>query len=292
MAKISAAQVKELREKTGVGMMDAKKALVAAHGDFAKATDILREKGAAKAEKKNDKVAANGLARVAIHDNVAAITEINSETDFVSTNDTFKDLVDMVTDVIALKKPSSIEEALALPATKGTINDAIVETTQITGEKVTLRRFQIVEKADNEVFGDYLHNGGLIGALTVIEGADEEVARDIAMHVAATNPEYLNKNDVPADRLAHEKEVLTKEALNEGKPEKIVEKMVEGRLHKFLAEICLEDQQFVKDPDQTVAEYVASKGGSIKTFVRYEVGEGIEKVEKSFEDEVREQMNN
>lgn len=291
MASISAAQVKELREKTGVGMMDAKKALVAADGDFAKATDILREKGAAKAEKKNDKVAANGLARVAAHDNAAAITEINSETDFVSTNDTFKDLVDMVTDVIALEQPNSMEGALALPTPKGTIKDAIVETTQVTGEKVTLRRFEVVTKNDDEVFGSYLHNGGLIGALTVLKGVDTDVARDVAMHVAATNPQYLNRNDVPADRLAQEKEALTQEALNEGKPEKIVEKMVEGRLNKFLADICLEDQPFVKDPDQTVAQYVASKGGSITSFVRYEVGEGIEVEQKSFEDEVREQMN-
>ncbi|MCY9806750.1 translation elongation factor Ts [Lentilactobacillus senioris] len=291
MASISASQVKELREKTGVGMMDAKKALVAADGDFEKATEILREKGAAKAAKKNDKVAANGLARIAVHDNDAAITEINSETDFVSTNDTFKDLVDMVTDVIAIKKPNSMEGAMALPTDKGTIHDAIVETTQVTGEKVSLRRFQVVTKEDDEVFGTYLHNGGLIGALTVLKGVDDSVAKQVAMHVAATNPQFLNRNDVPAERLAQEKEELTKEALNEGKPEKIVEKMVEGRLNKFLADICLEDQPFVMDPDQTVAQYVASKGGSITSFVRYEVGEGIEVEQKSFEDEVREQMN-
>ncbi|UDM31664.1 translation elongation factor Ts [Lentilactobacillus laojiaonis] len=290
MANISASQVKELREKTSVGMMDAKKALVAADGDFDKAIAFLREKGIAKAAKKDGNVAANGLAQVAVHNNDAAIVEINSETDFVSTNDTFNDLVDMVTDVIAIKKPNSMEGALALPTPKGTINDAIIETTQITGEKVSLRRFEVVNKDDNQNFGFYLHNGGLIAALVVVEGADEATAKDVAMHVAATNPEFLDKDQISSDRLAEEKERLTQEALKEGKPANIVEKMVDGRMHKYLAEICLVDQPFVKDPDQTVGQYVASKNGTIKSFVRYEVGEGIEKVAKSFEDEVRSQL--
>ncbi|AQW22159.1 translation elongation factor Ts [Lentilactobacillus curieae] len=290
MAKISAAQVKELREKTGVGMMDAKKALVETEGDFDKAIEVLREKGVAKAEKKSGRVAANGLANIAIHDNTAVIVEVNSETDFVATSDPFKDLVNKVSDAIALQKPATVEDALKLKTEKGTVQDDIIETTQVTGEKVTLRRFEIVEKGDNEVFGSYLHNGGEIGALVLLDGADEETAKDVAMHVAAINPEYLNKDEVPADRLAEEKKTLTEEALNEGKPEKIVEKMVEGRLHKFLAEISLEDQEFVKDQDQTVAKYVASKNGKIKKFVRYEVGEGIEQNKQSFEDEVRSQL--
>ncbi|WP_283678677.1 translation elongation factor Ts [Lentilactobacillus sp. Marseille-Q4993] len=290
MAKITASQVKELREKTGVGMMDAKKALVATEGDFDKAIEFLREKGIAKAEKKSDRVAANGLANVAVHDNTAAIVEINSETDFVATSDPFKDLVTKVSDAIALEKPASVDDALKLSTEKGTINDSLIETTQVTGEKVTLRRFEVIDKSDYEVFGAYLHNGGLISALVLLKGGDEETAKHIAMHVAATNPEYLNKDEVPADRLEHEKKVLTEEALNEGKPEKIVEKMVEGRLHKFLAEICLEDQEFVMDPDQTVAQYAASKNATIAKFVRYEVGEGIEKKEQSFEDEVRSQL--
>ncbi len=292
MAKISASQVMELRKKTGVGMMDAKKALVATDGDFDKAIEVLREKGVAKAEKKSDRVAANGLASVIVKGNTAAIVEVNSETDFVASSDPFKAAVDRISEAIVANKPADVDAALALSTDQGTIKDDLVETTQVTGEKVSLRRFTILEKNDDEVFGAYLHNGGLIAALVQLKGADEATAKDIAMHVAATNPEYLNQAAVPADRLAHEKEVLTKEALNEGKPEKIVEKMVEGRLHKFLAEITLTDQDFVKDPDQTVSKYVASKNGSIVKFVRYEVGEGIEKKEQSFEDEVRDQLNN
>jgi elongation factor Ts len=232
------------------------------------------------------------LTTIAVDGNTAAIVEINSETDFVATSDPFKQLVSRVSQAIVANKPADVDAALALTTDKGTIKDDLIETTQVTGEKVTLRRFAIIEKNDGDIFGEYLHNGGLIGALVQLKGADEQTAKDVAMHVAATNPEYLNKDEVPADRLAHEKEVLTQEALNEGKPEKIVEKMVEGRLHKFLAEICLEDQEFVKDPDQTVSQYVASKNGSIVKFIRYEVGEGIEKKQESFEDEVRDQLNN
>ncbi len=292
MAKISASQVMKLRKKTGVGMMDAKKALVATEGDFDKAIEVLREKGVAKAEKKSDRVAANGLATVVVKGNTAAIIEVNSETDFVASSDPFKAAVARISEAIVSNKPADVDAAMALKTDKGTVKDDLIETTQVTGEKVSLRRFSIVEKNDNEVFGSYLHNGGLIASLVQLKGADETTAKDVAMHVAATNPEYLNQAEVPADRLAHEKEILTQEALNEGKPEKIVEKMVEGRLHKFLAEICLEDQEFVKDPDQTVAQYVASKNGSIVKFIRYEVGEGIEKKQESFEDEVRDQLGN
>ncbi len=290
MAKIAASDVMKLRKKTGVGMMDAKKALVQTDGDFDKAIEVLREKGVAKAEKKSGKVAANGLTKIAIKGNTAAIVEINSETDFVATSDPFKDLVDVISAAIVENKPADVAAALKLPTEKGTIKDSIIETTQVTGEKVTLRRFAVVEKNDDEVFGSYLHNGGLIGSLVLLKGGDEATAKDIAMHVAATNPEFLNKDQVPADRLAHEKQILTEEALNEGKPEKIVDKMVEGRLRKFLSEICLEDQDFVKDPDQTVSQYVKSKNASIVKFVRYEVGEGIEVEKESFEDEVRSQL--
>ncbi len=246
MAKISASQVMDLRKKTGVGMMDAKKALVATEGDFDKAIEVLREKGVAKAEKKSDRVAANGLATIAYDGNTAAIVEINSETDFVASSDPFKELVKRVSAAIVANKPADVDAALELKTDKGTVKDDLIETTQVTGEKVTLRRFTLVEKNDDEVFGSYLHNGGLIGALVLLKGADADTAKDVAMHVAATNPEYLNKDEVPADRLAHEKEILKQEALNEGKPEKIVEKMVEGRLHKFLAEICLEIKTSLK----------------------------------------------
>ncbi|WP_461239600.1 translation elongation factor Ts [Paucilactobacillus sp. N302-9] len=290
MAEIKAAQVMELRKKTGVGMMDAKKALVATEGDMEKATDFLREKGIAKAAKKSDRVAAEGLTDIKVEGNKAAIVELNSETDFVSGGDQFKSLLDQVTSVIAENNPADVEAALQLPVENGTLNDAIITTTQVTGEKISLRRFKVVNKADNENFGAYLHMGGSIAALVVLEGADEATAKDVAMHVAAVNPEFVSRDDVPADRLAHEREVLTKEALNEGKPESIVEKMVTGRLNKFLAEISLADQDFVKDPDMTVAKYVESKGGKLKSFVRYEVGEGIEKKQDNFVDEVMGQI--
>ena len=290
MAKITAAQVKELRDKTGVGMMDAKKALVATEGDMEKAIDFLREKGMAKAAKKSDRIAAEGLADVEVKGNVAAIVEVNAETDFVAQNDQFKALVKRLATLVAENKPADVEAALKISTDKGTVNDEIIEATQVIGEKITLRRFELVEKADNENFGAYLHMGGKIASLVVVEGADEATAKDVAMHVAAINPKYVNRDQVPAEELAHEREVLTEEAKNEGKPEKIIEKMVEGRLNKFLAESALDDQEFVKDPDQTVAKFVASKGGKVKSFVRYEVGEGIEKKEDNFVEEVMSQV--
>ncbi|CAI2610114.1 Elongation factor Ts [Apilactobacillus kunkeei] len=290
MAKITAAQVKELREKTSVGMMDAKKALVASDGDEKKALEYLREKGIAKAEKKSDRVAAAGLTRVVTHGNDAAIVEVNAETDFVSGNDDFKNLIDLIAAKIVEAKPADVEAALALDVDGETVNDKIINTTQITGEKITLRRFVVLTKNDDESFDHYLHNQGLIGALVQIQGVDETVAKHVAMHIAATKPEYLDRNDVPQDRLEAEREELKKEALQEGKPENIVEKMVEGRLNKFLAEISLADQEFVMDSDKTVAEYVKENGGQLKAFVRYEVGEGIEKEETSFVDEVNSQI--
>ncbi len=290
MASISAKQVKELRDKIGVGMMDAKKALVASDGDMDKAVDFLREKGIAKAAKKSDRVAAEGLADVEMHDNTAVIVEVNSETDFVASNDRFIDLVKEIASQVALEKPASVEDALKLKSPKGTLNDDIIEATQVIGEKISLRRFATLEKSENEHFGAYLHMGGKIAALVLLEGADEETAKDVAMHVAAINPKYVNRDEVPSDVLDHEREVLTKEAEGEGKPANIIEKMVEGRLNKFLAEVSLDDQEFVKDPDQTVAKYVASKGGKVKSFIRYEVGEGIEKQTVDFAEEVRKEM--
>ncbi|MFT8843227.1 MAG: translation elongation factor Ts [Schleiferilactobacillus harbinensis] len=287
---VSIQQIKELREKTGVGMMDAKKALVDTDGAMDKAVDVLREKGIAKAEKKSDRVAAEGLAHISVAGNTAAVIEVNSETDFVSANDKFQNLVKGIADAIVAGKPADMDAALALKMGDDTIKAAITELTAVIGEKISLRRFQVVEKTDSQNFGAYLHNGGQIAALTVLEGADEETARDVAMHVAAINPKYLDQNAVPADVLAHEKAVLTEETKNEGKPEKIIPKIVEGRMRKYLSEIALADQEFVKDPDQTVAKYVASKGGKLVSFVRYEVGEGIEKKEENFVDEVMSQI--
>ncbi|MDD1387810.1 translation elongation factor Ts [Pediococcus pentosaceus] len=290
MASISAKLVKELRDKIGVGMMDAKKALVATEGDMDKAVDFLREKGIAKAAKKSDRVAAEGLADVEMHDNTAAIVEVNSETDFVASNDRFIDLVKEIASQVALEKPADVDAALKLKSPKGTLNDDIIEATQVIGEKISLRRFATLEKDENEHFGSYLHMGGKIAALVLLEGADEETAKDVAMHVAAINPKYVNRDQVPADVLDHEREVLSKEAEGEGKPANIIEKMVTGRLNKFLAEISLDDQEYVKDPDQTVAKYVASKGGKVKSFIRFEVGEGIEKQTVDFAEEVRKEM--
>ena len=290
MAKITAAQVKELRERTGAGMMDVKKALVKADGDMDKATDILRESGAAKAAKKSGRIAAEGLAAFDVEGNNAVLVEINSETDFVSSNDKFVKFVDDVTKAILAAKPADLEAAMNVPLGEGTIASAETELTAVIGEKITLRRFTILTKKDNEVFGAYKHNNGAIIAVTILDGDNAEAAKNIAMHVAAINPEYLDKSQVPAEVLEHQTDVFTKETEKEGKPSKIIPKIVEGRMNKYLAEICLVDQPYVKDSDMTVAEYVKSVKSEVKNFVRYEVGEGIEKKQEDFAAEVREQM--
>lgn len=290
MAKITAAQVKELRERTGAGMMDVKKALVKADGDMDKATDILRESGAAKAAKKSGRIAAEGLAAFDVEGNNAVLVEINSETDFVSSNDKFVKFVDDVTKAILAAKPADLEAAMNVPLGEGTIASAETELTAVIGEKITLRRFTILTKKDNEVFGAYKHNNGAIIAVTILDGDNAEAAKNIAMHVAAINPEYLDKSQVPAEVLEHQTDVFTKETEKEGKPSKIIPKIVEGRMNKYLAEICLVDQPYVKDSDMTVAEYVKSVKSEVKNFVRYEVGEGIEKKQENFAAEVREQM--
>ena len=291
MAEIKAAQVMQLRKKSGAGIMDAKKALVASDGDMDKAMDYLREKGIAKAAKKSDRVAAEGLADIAVNGNTAAIVELNSETDFVAASEPLKDLLKKVTKLISENKPANVEEALEIKTENGTLNDDIISTTQKTGEKVSLRRFTVVEKDDGGSFGAYLHQGGQIAALVVLEGAVDATAKDVAMHVAAIIPEFMTRDDVSQDRLDHEREVFKEETLNEGKPAKIVDKIVEGRLNKFLSQICLADQDFVKDSDQTVEQYVSSKNGKLKSFIRYEVGEGIEKKQDDFAQEVKDQMN-
>lgn len=292
MANISAKLVKELRDKTGVGMMDAKKTLVEVEGDMEKAVDSLREKGMAKAAKKSDRVAAEGLASVAVAGNTAAIVEVNSETDFVSKNEKFQNLVKEIAEVVAKNKPADMDEAMKLKTSNGNIEAALIEATQVIGEKISFRRFEVLEKTDNAAFGAYLHMGGSIAVLSVVNGTtDESVAKNVAMHVAAINPRYIDESQIPQDELEHEKSILTEQAQHEGKPEKIVEKMVEGRLNKYKAEICLVDQPYVKDPDMTVEKYVSGQNATVNTFVRYEVGEGIEKKEENFADEVKSQAN-
>lgn len=288
---VTAQMVKELREKTGAGMMDCKKALMETNGDMEKAIDWLREKGIAKAAKKADRIAAEGLTQIAIDGNTAVVVEVNSETDFVAKNDEFKTLVNDITNFLLAKKPNNVEAALAEQIKDGQtleayLNSAIAKI----GEKISLRRFSVVEKTDDQIFGSYLHMGGRIAVLSVIEGADQETAKDIAMHIAASKPKYIDRDSVPADEIEREKEVLKQQALNEGKPEHIVEKMVVGRLNKFFEDICLLDQPFVKDPDQKVGKYLQSKGGKISAFVRYEVGEGIERKQENFAEEVMSQI--
>ena len=291
MANITAKLVKELRDMTGVGMMDAKKALVEVEGDIDKAVDFLREKGLAKAAKKADRIAAEGVTATYVVGNTAALIELNSETDFVAKNDKFQALVATVVKAIAEAKPATMEEALAVKVGDKTIEELILEGTTVIGEKLSLRRFEVLSKADSDAFGEYLHMGGRIGVLTVIEGSDDSVAaKDVAMHVAAINPRYVSREDVSEEDYKNEEKNQTEIALNEGKPANIVEKMIKGRMNKYLAEISLTEQAFVKNPDQTVAEFVASKGGKVKTFVRYEVGEGMEKRQDNFADEVAAQM--
>ncbi|UMT81714.1 translation elongation factor Ts [Staphylococcus roterodami] len=292
MATISAKLVKELREKTGAGMMDCKKALTETEGDIDKAIDYLREKGIAKAAKKADRIAAEGLVHVETKGKEAVIVEINSETDFVARNEGFQELVKEIANQVLDTKAETVEALMETTLPNGkSVDERIKEAISTIGEKLSVRRFAIRTKTDNDSFGAYLHMGGRIGVLTVVEGStDEEAARDVAMHIAAINPKYVSSEQVSEEEINHEREVLKQQALNEGKPENIVEKMVEGRLRKYLQEICAVDQDFVKNPDVTVEAFLKTKGGKLVDFVRYEVGEGMEKREENFADEVKGQM--
>lgn len=293
MTKITAKQVKELRDMTGVGMMDAKKALVEVEGDMDKAVDFLREKGLSSAAKKADRIAAEGMTATYIDGNTAAIIEINAETDFVAKNEKFQVLVDTVAKAVVAGKPANMEEANAIEVDGKTIADLIVDATNVIGEKISFRRFELLTKTDADAFGGYVHAGGRISVITLVEGTtDEEVAKDVSMHVAAINPKYISREDVSEEEYKHEEKIQTEIALNEGKPANIVEKMIAGRMNKYLAEISLNDQPFVKDGDQKVSEYVGSKGGKVAKFVRFEVGEGLEKRQENFADEVAAQMGN
>lgn len=287
---ITAAQVKALREETGAGMMDCKKALTETDGDMEAAKDWLRKKGISKAEKKEGRTAAEGLSRVVVDGNTAVVVEVNAETDFVAKNDKFLALLDKTIDVIKANKPADVDAALALNAGEGTLNDAFINATAIIGEKIKLRRFEIVEKADDEVFGTYMHNGGMISALTVLKGGDVQVAKEMAMQVASMNPTYVSRNEMPADVIAHEKEILLEQMNNDpamaNKPENVKEKIVEGRLSKNLEELCLVDQVFFLDQDKKVGVYLKEKGAEVIRFVKFKVGEGIEKKVDDFAAEV------
>ena len=287
---ISASLIKDLREKTGAGMLDCKKALEENGGDIDKAIDWLREKGISKAAKKADRVAAEGVAAILTKGNDAVILEMNSETDFVAKNDKFTELVKTILETVIDSKANSLEDVLNLTCGDSTINDLIVENTATIGEKLSLRKIARVSKEDNESFGEYIHMGGKIAVLIVTEGTSEEVAKDVAMHAAAMRPTYVSEEDVPSEEVEKEKAVLTEQAMNEGKPEEIAKKMVQGRIKKFFKEICLEEQPFVKDSDVNVKTFVKNNGGSIKAMYRFEVGEGIEKKEENFAEEVAKQL--
>ena len=292
MANITAQLVKELREKTGAGMMDCKKALVQTEGNLEAAIDFLREKGLSSAAKKSDRIAAEGTTYILTEGNEAILLEVNAETDFVAKNEKFIELVEQLAAQLLAAKPESVEAALELTNAEGVkIADQISTAVATIGEKISLRRFEIKSKTDADAFGSYLHMGGRIGVLVVLEGStDEAAAKDVAMHIAAINPTYVSRDEVSADEVERERKVLTEQALNEGKPENIVAKMVEGRLGKYFEDVCLLDQTFVKNPDQKVRAFVEATGGKVTGFVRYAVGEGIEKREDNFAEEVMNQV--
>ena len=291
---ITAKLVKELREKTGAGMMDCKKALEACDGDLEKSFDWLREKGIAKAAKKADRIAAEGLTAFVIDGNTAGIVEVNSETDFVAKNAEFQELVQLVAKTVVAANPVDLDAALKLDVDGKDLATVIAEKSGKIGEKLSFRRFTVMSKNDNEVFGAYSHMGGKMTALVKISDTTDEKARDVAMHVAASAPEYIDRSAIPAEVLDRELNVLKTQALEENaksakpKPENIIEKMIQGRLNKNLKEICLVDQEFIKDPDQTVAKYLGN--GKVLEMVRFQVGEGMQKREENFAEEVAAQM--
>ena len=294
----SASDVKELREKTGAGMMDCKKALEACEGNMEKAIDWLREKGIAKAAKKESRIAAEGITE-AIGDqdeNYAIIFEVNCETDFVTKNEKFHDLVKELRDTLANSDCNTTEEALEVKLDDGkTVAERIVEETATIGEKISFRRFQRITKNDDEVFGIYSHMGGKITAIVVLKGGNKDVARDVAMQAAAMNPIAVNRDSVPAEVVEHEKEMIKAEMKNDeknaSKPEDILDKMATGKLGKFFKENCLVEQDFIKDSSVTIEKYVKDNGGEVISMVRYAVGEGIEKRQENFAEEVAAQMN-
>ena len=287
---VTAQMVKDLREKTGAGMMDCKKALAETNGDLAAAEEFLREKGIAKANKKESRIAAEGLAAIYAEGKKAVILEVNSETDFVSKNEEFKSMIDSIGAALLKSDAKTLEEALELPCEDGTIHDLIVTKTAKIGEKLSLRRFEIVSLNDGDVLGSYIHMGGRIASLVVLKGGNEEVAKDVAMQQAAMKPEYVFITDVPEEVVAKEREIQKELAISEGKPADIAEKMVEGRIKKFYKEICLVEQAFIKDGSMSVSDYVKKNNGEIIKAIRYEVGEGMEKRSDDFAAEVMNQV--
>ena len=287
----SAKDVKELREKTGAGMLDCKKALEAVNGNMEEAITWLREKGISKAAKKASRIAAEGLATTKISGNKAVIVELNSETDFVAKNEEFKELINLIADAIINAEPTTNEEVLSLSVNGQTIEELITQKIAKIGEKLSFRRFALLTKNDDEVFGSYAHMGGKIVTLVKLTGNNNELAKDIAMHIAAMRPLYLNKDEVPADVLEKERNILKEQAQNEGLKADKIDMIINGRINKYYEEVCLEDQAFIKENKVKVSTYVKNNNSKIVSFVRYEVGEGMEKREDDFAAEVMKQAN-
>jgi elongation factor Ts len=287
-----ASDVKELREKTGAGMMDCKKALEACEGNMDKAVDWLREKGIAKAAKKESRIAAEGLCQIKVSGNTVVMVEVNSETDFVAKNEEFTKFVDYLVDEILNNDVKTVEDVLAITDGDETVSDKLVSLTAKIGEKISFRRFEKVEKNDDEIFGTYKHLGGKIGTIVILKGANEEVAKDVAMQAAAMNPVALKRDGVPADMVERESNVIKEQVKLEaaGKPENVIDKMVVGKLEKFYKEIVLEEQAFIKENKLSVSKYVSDNGGEILSMVRFAVGEGIEKKQENFAEEVMSQI--
>ena len=294
MAAITASLVKELRDRTGAGMMDCKKALTNCDGDLSKAADWLRENGIAKAVKKAGRIAAEGLSKVVVKGNKACVVEINSETDFVAKNEQFLALVDTIANALVDAGVKTVEEANAVSVNGETIEALLINATATIGEKITLRRFEVVEKADDEVFGDYVHMGGKISVIVVLKGNDATVAHNIAMQVASMNPSYISRDYMEAEVVEKERaiqtEILKNDAALAGKPEKVLAGIIEGRVSKTLQEMCLVDQLYILDQGMKVSQYLKNNNTVVTSMVRYAVGEGIEKREENFAEEVAKQM--
>ena len=286
----SASDVKDLRERTNAGMMDCKKALEASNGDMDQAIEWLRKNGMAKAAKKEGRIAAEGITKMLVDGNQAVILEVNSETDFVAKNEKFIEFVNKLADVIMKSDATDMESALALTTEEGTVSDMVAAAVAQIGEKISFRRFEIVEKEDTEVFGTYSHMGGKIAVLTRLTN-NEEVAKDIAMQAAAMRPLYLTREDIPSEVLEKERTILKEQAENEGLDSSKIDMIVNGRINKYYEEVCLIDQPFIKENKQKVSKYVESNGSKIISFTRYEVGEGMEKREENFAEEVMKQIN-
>ena len=288
---ITASLVKELRERSGAGMLDCKKALEETNGDIEAAIDYLREKGISKAAKKSSRIAAEGLASILVDGNDAVIVEINSETDFVAKNEEFKGLVETIEKALIKSNVKTVEEALELETSEGKISDLIINKTAKIGEKLSFRRFEKLTKNSDENFGAYIHMGGKIAVLTKIKGGNEVVAKDVAMHAAAMRPSYVRSSEVPTDVLDKEKAIIKEQLLNEGKDASKIDNILVGKVKKYYEEVCLEDQLFIKSENkETVLTYVKNNNSEITNMVRYEVGEGLEKREENFADEVAAQL--